>query len=203
MLDLVTENDALFHDKEIKGVISYLLPFYGERERFRENLDSLLKRAKKEGEVLTFEIPTILAGYDEDDDLFFVIHQDFYDPGNLLAVLFDKIFSYDDEDYLEGIDSANEAIELYFKKIEERESVDLREKKEELERLTSDFYKAFFIFCEREATDEEMEEYSQEIEKSYFEPVSEILNSVLVEIIKVDSGEIDPDKVDSQEIDPA
>lgn len=184
MLNLVTENDALYCDVSTNDIITELLPLYGEGENFKKELKQLFARAKKNQSLESYQ-EEIIVGYSEEEECYFLVHKNFYEPRNLMMTLYEKLLAEAEEEYNEACEKGELSIDLYINKVQDMESVDLGEEKTALKTLAREMYKMFHILSDRDYTDEELEGYYDELEEQHLEPIAEMLEAILLKIIDV------------------
>ena len=151
-------------------------------EARKKELTDCLERAKRENATVPVEALNLTAGWDDFHEEYFLVLPDVYDPRNLIAVLFERLVSSEEDDPEADLGGALSIIEKYLGVIEEKEKVSLRDAKEKLVDLTTEMKKALILFEEEEYSEEEFDRLSGALDKAYFDPISEILEGVLVTI---------------------
>lgn len=148
----------------------------------REKLTQALERARMDNKPTPVEEMDLSAGWDDFHEEYYLVVPDVYDPSNLVAVLFERLVAGGEEDPEEDLQEGQRLIQEYLGVIEEKEKISLREVKERLLHLTEEMKKALQLFDEEEYTEEEFDRLSAALDKAYFDPISEILEGVLVSI---------------------
>jgi len=176
--DLVLKRDSI---PELLDELT-MLGIAPKTEVPRRGLDDSLELAKTENRPVVARDPGMTLGWDDFHGEYYLVVPDTYDPGNLVAVLFERLVSGGEEDPEEDLREGRRLIQEYLGVIEEKEKVSLRDVKEKLASLVTDMKKALRLFEEEDYSDEEFDRLSTALDKAYFDPISEILEGVLVTI---------------------
>jgi len=97
-------------------------------------------------------------------------------------VLFERLTTIEEEDPEMDRENALSLIETYLGIIEKREKISLEEIKKKLAELTRSMKDTLAAFQEDEFSDKDFEKLSEALDRAYFEPISELLEGVLVAI---------------------
>jgi len=182
MKPFYTERDLVLKHTDMGGLLHDVQSYGILNPDQRSELVRLLEEARSTGELKEFPDMNAHVGVDrETNELLLVIH-DVYDPRNLLTVLFDRLTSIEEEDPQRDKEHALSLIESYLGVIEKRERVSLQEVKRKLIQLTTSMKETIALFQEDEFSDNDLEKLSEALDKAYFEPLSELLEGVLVTI---------------------
>jgi hypothetical protein len=179
-----TERDMVLKQQSVPELIEEcsVMGIGLKTDALRKQLADSLERAKTENSPVFVEPLKVTAGWDDFHEEFYLVIPDVYDPRNLVAVLFERIISSEEDDPEEDLRGARAVIESYLGVIEEKEKISLRDAKEKLFALTADMKKALLLFEEEEYSEEEFDKLSEALDKAYFDPISELLEGVLVTI---------------------
>ncbi|MCX7787177.1 MAG: hypothetical protein N2442_05735 [Spirochaetes bacterium] len=182
MKPFYTEQDLVFKHSDI-GELLHDIQSYGIlNPDQRSTLVRLLEEARSTGELKEFPDMNALVGADSETGEFLLVIHDVYDPRNLLTVLFDRLTSIEEEDPQKDKEHALHLIDVYLGVIEKRERVSLQEVKQKLIQITTSMKDTMALFLEDEFSDKDLEKLSEALDKAYFEPLSELLEGVLVTI---------------------
>ncbi|GAB4224958.1 MAG: hypothetical protein Kow009_16430 [Spirochaetales bacterium] len=182
MIPFYTEQDLVFKHAEIKGLLQEVQAYGLLNSDQRSLLVRVLEKVRSRGDTEPVPGLNAHAGLDQEKGEFFLVIHDVYDPRNLLTILFDRITSTEIADPQQDKEHARDLIESYLGRIEKRERVHLEEVKQKLFQLTSSMKDTIALFQEDEFNDKDLEKLSEALDKAYFEPISELLEGVLVTI---------------------
>jgi vacuolar-type H+-ATPase subunit C/Vma6 len=181
---IYTENDVVLKQPKIEDLLEEcsLLGLNLKKAGPREELEKGFEKARREETTVLIKSLNLVAGWDDTHDEYFVVLRDVYDPRNLMAVLFERIVAVEEEDPEEDLRNIRKVISDYLGVIEQKEKVSLQDARERLFSLSAEMKKALALFEEDEYSEEDFEKLSDALDKAYFEPLSEILEGVLVTI---------------------
>jgi len=182
MKPFYTEQDLVFKHPEIGGLLHDVQTYGILNPEQRSTLVHLLEEARATGELKEFPDINAHVGVDREKEEFVLAIHDVYDPRNLLTVLFERLTSREEEDPEQDKEHARKLIDSYLRVIEKRERVNLEEVKKKLVQLTSSMKDTMALFQGDEFSDQDLEKLSQALDKAYFEPLSELLEGILVTI---------------------
>jgi vacuolar-type H+-ATPase subunit C/Vma6 len=181
---IYTENDVVLKQPEIGNLLEdcSLLGLNLNSADGRGELERGLAKARREESTVLVKSLNLVAGWDDTHEEYYVVLRDVYDPRNLMAVLFERIVSGEEDELENDLQNIRTIISNYLGVIEQKEKVSLQEAKERLITLSTDMKKALALFEEDEYSEEDFDKLSDALDKAYFEPISEILEGVLVTI---------------------
>lgn len=182
MKPFYTEQDLVLKNADIAGLLHDTQSYGILNPEQRSTLVKLLEEARFTGELKEFPDIHAHVGVDRESGEFLLVIHDVYDPRNLLTVLFDRLTSREEEDPQADKEHALELIEAYLGVIEKRERVDLHQVKQKLIQLTTSLKDTMALFQEDEFSDRDLEKLSEALDRAYFEPISELLEGILVTI---------------------
>lgn len=133
--------------------------------------------ARYERRPVLCEELNLTVGWDEDRQEYCAVAKDVYDPGNLVSVLYERLISVEEDDA--GIDSL---IDAYLGVIEGKEKVSLLDVREKLKSLTKEMSRTLRLYQGDEFSESDLERLSEILDSSYFDPIAELLEGVLVTI---------------------
>lgn len=177
-----TEQDLVFKHTTIGGLLHDVQSYGILNPDQKSTLVRLLEEARTKSELKEFPDLNAHVGVDMEKEEFFLVIHDVYDPRNLLTVLFDRLTSREDEDPKRDKEHALKLIDSYLEVIEKRERVNLQEVKKKLVQLTSSMKDTLALLQGDEFSDRDLEKLSEALDKAYFEPLSELLEGILVTI---------------------
>lgn len=177
-----TEQDLVLKHTNIGGLLHDAQSYGILNPDQRSALVRLLEEARSTGELKAFPDINAHVGVDLKNGEFLLVIHDVYDPRNLLTVLFDRLTSIEEEDPQKDKDHALRLIDSYLGMIEKREHVSLHVVKQKLIQLTTSMKDTMALFKEDEFSEKDLEKLSEALDKAYFEPLSELLEGILVTI---------------------
>ena len=179
-----TENDLVFKSDSINDVISQYSEFLGEDtpSGFRNEVTRLLNKAVKEKRMAHSSGLDLEALYDKEKGEYILIKQGVYSPQNLLFNLFDLLVEHPEGDPAELKQDAGELIDRYIGEIEGREGMNFLGQRENLKQLCGEMIETMSILDEQDFRDDELEKVSDQIDKTYYEPIGMILQGILIDI---------------------
>jgi hypothetical protein len=175
---IYTEHDYVLKQANIEDLIEdcSLAGMDIKKDEQRLELRKSFEKAQRTDTTVPVRALNLIAGWDDIHEEYYAVIRNFYDPQNLIAVLFERIVSGDDED------DAEEIIEKYFAVIEEKEKISLAGVREKLIKITADLKKTLALYENDEYTEEDLNRLSASLDKAYFDPIAELLEGVLVTI---------------------
>ncbi|MFQ3621865.1 MAG: hypothetical protein SNJ78_13095, partial [Spirochaetales bacterium] len=182
MTPLYSEQDLVLKHSEVEGLIQSAQTYGILNPEQRSLLVQLLEKARVTGSWQ--ELPELNAhvGREHSKGEYVLVIHDVYDPRNLLTVLFDRLTTIENPDPALDKALACELVDAYLGVIEKREKVDLKEAKEKLKQLSYSLKDTLPLFQGEEFNETDYEKLSQALDRAYFEPISEILEGILVTI---------------------
>ncbi len=182
MKPIYTEQDLVLKHPEIEGILTEIQSYGILRPEQRAQLITLLETTKTGGEPLEFSDLDAWVGKDPITNDYLLVIRNIYDPRNLLTVLFERLTTIEEEDPEMDRENALSLIETYLGIIEKREKISLEEIKKKLAELTRSMKDTLAAFQKDEFSDKDFEKLSEALDRAYFEPISELLEGVLVAI---------------------
>lgn len=194
MLVPYTEKDFSFRAETVDEILEFLEVYSGQKKQgLRSELTGLGLRSKKTGQFFESKKCGFWIGYDRQRDDYIIYRKDVYDPSNLFFVLYDLIVTPTNLPVEEEIEYKTDAVERYFSRAAEMEEDSFEEEKEEVLKLTRQMVEVTRSFDDGEFDEDEMEQISDAIDKTYFAPLETVFNGIIDRIaeprinIKVDS----------------
>jgi hypothetical protein len=187
-----TEFDAVFKAPSPNQLASLYLDYYQTSLNpdpppgLRNEINRLCKttRARRPRSGLPSGLFGFRLHFDPEQEEYILIQPGVYSAANLLYALFD---------ILVGTPSGNpdvlqtgvfEDIDRYLGRIEEKEKRNFNKQKEELKRISGELIQTLAILDEQDFKEQDMEKLAAEIDKTYYEPLGLILQTLLIEIEK-------------------
>jgi len=143
----------------------------------RKDLVKCIDLARYERRPERCEEMHLTVGRDEDRQEYCAGSKDGYDPGPLVSVLYERLISVEEDDA--GIDGL---IDGYLGVIEGKEKISLLDVREKLKNLTKEMSRTLRLYQGDEFSESDMERLSEILDSSYFDPIAELLEGVLVTI---------------------
>ncbi len=197
MKTLFTEKDLAFKSNDTAELIELALTYLEPaKPGVRNELSKMIKKCKNEGLQAGKKNP-FTAGYDKKRGEYFLFIKDQYEPSYQLAMLFELLTEsqWIGESSRE-IQIRKEQIQSYLGLIEKNEELNLSEEQSQLIQLSAQLVEMLALYQdEDQLTDEEIERLSDKIDLSLYQPISNIIESILNRLmsgnmaIDVDYGE--------------
>ena len=181
---IYTENDVVLKQQEIEDLVEdcSLLGLNMKSADSRGELERSLAKAREKESTVLVKTLNLVAGWDDTHEEYYVVLRGVYDPRNLMAVLFERIVSSEEDELEDDLQNIQRVISNYLGVIEQKEKVSLQDARERLIGLSRELKKALSLFDEDDYSEEDFDKLSEALDKAYFEPLSEILEGVLVTI---------------------
>lgn len=141
-----------------------------------------LEKARREDTLVPLAALNLIAGWDEGRQEYCVIVKDMYEPRNLLAVLYERLVWERAENPEDEEKEIRGCIERYLGVIEKKEKIPLSETREKLAVLAIDMRRTLAVYGDEEYPEQDIERLSDSLDKSYFDPMTELLEGVIVAI---------------------
>jgi hypothetical protein len=145
-------------------------------------LEAAMEKARREGAAAALPALNLSAGWDETRQEYFIIIKDMYDPRNLLDVLYGRLLWERAENPEDEDKEIRAHIEKYLGIIEKKEGVSLSETKEKLAVIALDMRKTLSVYEDGEYSDMDIEKLSDSLDRTYFDPIMELLEGVVIAI---------------------
>lgn len=181
-----TENDLVFKSETINDVISQYTEYLSgdPPPGFRNEITRLFTRAEKEKRKAHSSGLDLDAWYDRDRKEYVIVRQGVYSPQNLLYNLFDILVEHPRGEPEVLRRSTEEVIDRYIGEIEGREGLSFLGQRENLKQLCGEMIETMNILDEQDFPDAELEKVSDQIDRTYYEPIGMILQGILIDIEK-------------------
>ncbi|MDR1627097.1 MAG: hypothetical protein LBT33_11220 [Spirochaetia bacterium] len=178
-----TEHDYVLQSDTTRGILADCgtagLGFSPAQE---VRLVRSLEKARREGAAVPLPELNLSAGWDEGRQEYFVVIKNLYEPRNLLGILYGRLLRERAENPEDEAKDIRACIEKYLGVIEKKENVSLAETKEKLAALTLDMRSTLAVYEDGEYSDTDIEKLSASLDRTYFEPITELLEGIIVAI---------------------
>jgi hypothetical protein len=176
-----TENDYVLKSADIEEIISGCglvgLSFSREKE---DELRRGLEQARDESGDLPLPALNLSAGWDDSRGEYYIVIKNMYDPQNLLDILYERLVWEKAENPEDEAAALRENIEKYLGVIETKEKISLSEVQEKLTGLALDMRRTVAVYEDGEYSEEDIERLSDSLDRAYFDPMTELLEGVIV-----------------------
>jgi hypothetical protein len=179
-----TENDTVLKESLPERLIELFSSRVsdGDEAALGEKLTRLFEEARTGGKHLSLPERNLTLGWDDGFDQYFIVIHGLYDPENLMAILYERLVRFEKENLGEDIAECADLINRYIGVIEKKEKIDLAEIKSKLTETTSKMKETVYLFLEEQFNEEDIEKLSKALDHAYYEPITEMLEGVLVTI---------------------
>jgi hypothetical protein len=141
-----------------------------------------LEKARREDALVPLAALNLISGWDEGRQEYCVIVKNMYEPRNLLDVLYERLVWERAENPEDEEREIRAYIKRYLGVIEEKERISLSETGEKLAALALDMRRTLSVYGDEEYPDADIERLSDSLDRSYFDPMTELLEGVIVAI---------------------
>ena len=176
---LYTERDLVLKGPTVERVLAdcSMLELGVQQSKLRSELVKSLDRAKYEGRPVVCEDLKLTAAWDETRKEYCAVLKGFYDPSNLVSILYERLTTLNSE-----VENTDDLVDRYLGVIEEKEKVSLLDARQKLKILAKELRETLSLYQEEEFSEQDLEKLSTILDTTYFDPISELLEGVLVTI---------------------
>jgi hypothetical protein len=179
-----SENDAVYKEIDPAKLVEHYIStgFAPASPALKERIYAALERARQSGSPIELSEPYITLGWDDAFEAHYLVIHDTYDPENLIAMLYDRLVRFEEDELANDVATASDLIQRYVGRIEAKEGINLSEIKLRLIELASKMKETVHLFLEDEFNEDDIENLSKALDRAYYEPLTETLEGVLVSI---------------------
>ncbi len=178
------EKDCVFRGESEQSVINEYINSGADASQsgLRNDIEKLLKASKKDKKMKTSSKHKVDAFFDNERKEYFIIKRNFYDPKNVIAVLYEqllesKIDENEDLAYVEPI------VNAYIGEVEKKEAIDLSSEKSDIIHIALEMKETLAMTAEDELSESELHKLCEEIDERFYEPLSKVLEDVLMKLV--------------------
>ncbi|MDR1933623.1 MAG: hypothetical protein LBQ57_12475 [Spirochaetales bacterium] len=171
-----TEQDYVLRSGDIEDILSGLDVSREKKSELREGL----QKARAGGGAAGLPALNLSAGWDDTREEYYIVIRNMYDPRNLLDVLYERLLWEKTEDPADPAGALRTNIEKYLGVIEKKEKISLAKTKEKLAEIAIDMRRTLAVYEDGAYSEEEMERLSGSLDRAYFDPITELLESVII-----------------------
>jgi hypothetical protein len=178
-----TEHDYVLKSANTEDILSEcgLAGFKFSRAQ-EAQLGAGFEKARREDTAVSLPALNLTAGWDETRQEYYIIVKNMYEPRNLLDILYERLVWEKAENPEDEDKEIRAHIGNYLGVIEKREKVSLAETKEKLASIALDMRKTLAVYADGEYSDEDIERLSDSLDRTYFDPITELLEGVIIAI---------------------
>jgi hypothetical protein len=169
-----TEHDMVFKEPDAMRLVDQYLAtgFVLNEPTLKGRILEAIEQARRGAAPVEMNGPAIEAHY-------LVIHGA-YDPENLVAMLYDHLVRFEEDELETDLAAAIDLIGRYVGTIEAKEHVDLSETRANLIDLTTKMKQTVHLFLEDQYSEDDIDHLSSALDRAYYEPLTEALEGMLV-----------------------
>jgi hypothetical protein len=177
-----TENDIVFKESDAERLVDQYLStgFTMNEPTLRDRILEATEQARRRATPFEMTGPDIVLGWDDVFEAHYLIIRNAYDPENLVAMLYERLVRFEEDELENDLASSVELIGRYVGKIEAKEHVDLSETRANLIELTTRMKQTVHLFMEDQYSEDDIEHLSTALDQAYYEPLTEALEGMLV-----------------------
>jgi hypothetical protein len=141
-----------------------------------------LEKARREDKAIALPALNLTAGWDEARQEYYAVVKNRYDPRNLLDMLYDRLLWDRPENPEDEARLIRAHIDNYLGVIEKKEKVSLAEAREKLTAIALDMRTTIAVYEDGKFSDEDIEGLSDSFDRAYFNPITELLEGIIIAI---------------------
>ena len=178
-----TEHDCVIKNSDIEELLDACsMAGLNLEETDKDKLCAELENSRSKDEPVHIDLLNLIAGWDEPRREYYVVIKNVYNPQNIIDILYERLVWERPDNPEDEIENINTNIERYLGVIEMREKISLAETKEKIKTLTGEMRKTLAVLEGDDYSEEEIERISDSLDTAYFDPITELLEGILVTI---------------------
>jgi hypothetical protein len=177
-----TEHDMVFKEPDAMRLVDQYLAtgFVLNEPTLKGRILEAIEQARRGAAPVEMNGPDITLGWDEAFEAHYLVIHGAYDPENLVAMLYDHLVRFEEDELETDLAAAIDLIGRYVGTIEAKEHVDLSETRANLIDLTTKMKQTVHLFLEDQYSEDDIDHLSSALDRAYYEPLTEALEGMLV-----------------------